>query len=587
MGLRLIRSFRSFPAGAHFSVVKILAVLCALWLTVAPTPVSAQVVALRFQNVTGHAGINTTAPDWGFSAVGDIDGDGWDDLLLNFHPGVHFYKNSRDGTFIRVIPGGIPPASEATKHRHIFAFCDIDADGKEDLIIGTGIRGPDDVDPHQQPRSSEDLWLKNVSTPAAAGVPGVFAFQDMTAAWGTKNLGSNVTAIGCFDADNDGKLDVLMMESQTFDRAWDATFPHYGLYLNRLPVGFVKEPSRMHLEPGSGVIPRETIVTYSVDCADLIRGDRAQDCIVGANQHTRWVVQGFDPYRDPLYFPANGTFYVSQGDEVPQHLASLGSYNFEVAVADFNGDGRLDIARADYNAVGLIVQCGNTAGGGAPTRVCYSRILGERRKGRIEALALGDFDNDGDVDIFATVFGEQSREGRQIDAPDMFFRNNGPDARGNPRFTQMAASVGLAGPFVGNFETGAGTASVIDYDLDGRLDLVIGYTEGSQFEEHRRPILLYRNVSTGGNAWIGLKLRPVGIASLGAKVDARIQGGVWRTSFLTPRTGWLSQDSRNVHIGLGPVTSLAGPVEVRITWPNGAVQTVALPAGAYHTVQRP
>lgn len=545
--------------------------------TFAPPPPS----SIVFQEVTAQAGINTDAPDWGYATTADIDGDGWDDLVLNRHPGTHFYRNRRDGTFVRVTPTGIPPASEATKHRHVFAWCDLDGDGDEDLIVGTGIRGPEEVDPHQFPRAAEDLWFRN---------DGNFAFTDMTAAWGTKHPGSNVQAIGCLDVDRDGRLDVLLVDTQTFDRAWDATFPVYALFMNRLPSGFVNEYRRIHMEPGF-YPSRETIVTYSVDCGDLVRSDGAQDCITGSNQNSRWIVQGLDPYRDPIYSPADGTFYSTEaGADIPDHLAPLGSYNFEIALADFNGDGRLDIVRADYNDVGIIIQCGvDTPGGGAPLRECF-RHTPPRPRAAVAptTLAVGDFDNDGDVDFFVAIFGEEARDGRQIDAADWFFRNDGNDAQGNPRFSEVAAAAGVAGPFIGNFEVGAGAATVIDYDKDGRLDLVIGYGEADQRDEFRRPILLYRNVTATPNGWIGLILRPAG-ASIGAKIETRLTGMAdpWRVTLLTARTGWLSQDSRNVHVGLGPLTVgiAQNTVDVRITWPNGRVQTVTLPANQYHVVR--
>lgn len=531
-------------------------------------PATSQIASILFADVTVTVSISTDAPDWGYVAVADIDGDGWDDLLINRHPGVHFYRNNRNGTFSRVTPTGIPPASEATKHRHIFAFCDLDGDGSEDLIIGTGIRGPDEVDPHQAPRTSEDVWLRNVST------RGVFAFQDMTATWGTKHLGSNVHAIGCLDADRNGRLDVIVMDSQTFNGAWDVTFPLYALFMNRLPAGFVNEYRRIHAEPET-YPTREQIVVYSVDCGDLARNDGVHDCIVGSNQHSRWVVQGIDAYRDPLYFPADGTFYVSQ--DFPEHLGDLRSYNYEIAVADFNGDRRLDIVRMELGPA-VSINCGqDTQGGGAPLRECF-RFEELPRRAHNTTVAVGDFDNDGDVDMFVARFGTEAIDGVRVDAADWFFRNDGNDAAGNPRFSIV--DVGLAGPFVGRqqFDTGAGAATVIDYDKDGRLDLVIGYTEASQLDVHRRPILLYRNVSPPGNAWVGFILRaPV---TLGTWVEVQACARRQVTQ-LSARSGWLSQDSRNVHFGLG---SCREAPRVTIRWPDGSVSTGVVPANAYHTV---
>ena len=68
-------------------------------------------------------------------------------------------------------------------------------------------------------------------------------------------------------------------------------------------------------------------------------------------------------------------------------------------------------------------------------------------------VAVGDFDNDGYDDLFVTAYG-QSR----------LFHNNG-----NGTFTDVTQKAGLSG--IKEFST---SAAWIDYDKDGRLDLVVG-----------------------------------------------------------------------------------------------------------------
>jgi enediyne biosynthesis protein E4 len=75
-------------------------------------------------------------------------------------------------------------------------------------------------------------------------------------------------------------------------------------------------------------------------------------------------------------------------------------------------------------------------------------------------VAVGDYDNDGYDDLFVTAFG-QSR----------LFHNNG-----NGTFTDVTQKAGLAGPR--EFST---SAAWVDYDKDGKLDLVVGnYVQWSQ-----------------------------------------------------------------------------------------------------------
>jgi enediyne biosynthesis protein E4 len=68
-------------------------------------------------------------------------------------------------------------------------------------------------------------------------------------------------------------------------------------------------------------------------------------------------------------------------------------------------------------------------------------------------VAVGDFDNDGYDDLFVTAYGQ-----------NRLFHNNG-----NGTFTEVTQKAGLAG--VNEFST---SAAWVDYDKDGRLDLVVG-----------------------------------------------------------------------------------------------------------------
>jgi enediyne biosynthesis protein E4 len=68
-------------------------------------------------------------------------------------------------------------------------------------------------------------------------------------------------------------------------------------------------------------------------------------------------------------------------------------------------------------------------------------------------VAVGDFDNDGYDDLFVTAYGQSH-----------LFRNNG-----NGTFTDVTQKAGLSG--IKEFST---SAAWVDYDKDGRLDLVVG-----------------------------------------------------------------------------------------------------------------
>lgn len=121
------------------------------------------------------------------------------------------------------------------------------------------------------------------------------------------------------------------------------------------------------------------------------------------------------------------------------------------AVADFDGDGDLDIAasfvdgavRLYRNDSGLFADVSAQVGlpdGGAEAR----------------SLAWGDFDHDGDPDLYAGVSREAGESAR-----NRLFRNDG--AR---RFTEAAEVLGLV-----ILDPDSRQSSWVDYDGDGDLDL--------------------------------------------------------------------------------------------------------------------
>jgi hypothetical protein len=138
-----------------------------------------------------------------------------------------------------------------------------------------------------------------------------------------------------------------------------------------------------------------------------------------------------------------------------------------VALFDYDNDGDLDVFFVQGQSLG-------TDAGSSPRTRSTSRLfrndLTVARDGRrtlhftdvtdragvgLQAygmgVAVGDYDNDGDLDLFVTTFG-----------PDVLYRNNGDGT-----FTDVTSEAGVSDPFWST------SATFFDYDRDGNLDLFV------------------------------------------------------------------------------------------------------------------
>ena len=156
--------------------------------------------------------------------------------------------------------------------------------------------------------------------------------------------------------------------------------------------------------------------------------------------------------------------------------------------------------------------------------------------------ALGDYDNDGDLDLFFTA----------VQAPDncVLYRNEG-----NWSFTDQTTAEGLAGL------SNTYQAAWADIDNDGDLDLATGGR-------------IYVN-NGNANHWLKVHLAGDGTtvnrAAIGAEVRIDLGGGQILTRQVEGGTGEGNQNDLTLHFGLG---SHSGPVDLEITAPGGTTQTI-------------
>jgi hypothetical protein len=240
-------------------------------------------------------------------------------------------------------------------------------------------------------------------------------------------------------------------------------------------------------------------------------------------------------------------------------------------------------------------------------------------------VAVGDFDNDGRLDVLTTTFSEDHFPLFRQEAHGLFedvsarlglgtvtvpwvgwacgfadFDNNGRKdlwiANGHvyPN-AELLSSTTYLQPIAIFENTGSGFALVPDatgalpgaswrggcagdFDNDGRVDLVVLPIGGS-------PVLL-ENRSQKRHSWIGFQLQGTHCNrdAIGAKVWVDFCG---KTQFETMRNGgsYLSHNDPRLHFGLGTCGSVD---RVKIQWPDGTNQVLKDPAvNRYHTIREP
>jgi hypothetical protein len=164
----------------------------------------------------------------------------------------------------------------------------------------------------------------------------------------------------------------------------------------------------------------------------------------------------------------------NRGDGTFEEVARFddSGYTEQVLAADLDGDGLLDLYFSNYDFTTLNNSLNRLYLNRGGLRFAYAGQIGNGSSWTATAF---DFDDDGDQDLYVANdtlladFGRPVASSPSTSAkqPDLFLRNDGPGDGGVPRFTNVAAELGLTRP-----RSSMG-GLVGDLDDDGRLDLYV------------------------------------------------------------------------------------------------------------------
>ena len=362
----------------------------------------------RFVDVTEASGVG----DRGYGAgvcVGDYDNDGWLDLYVtNFSSNV-LYRNNGDSTFTdRTAEAGVQVLDWSAG----CAFADVDADGDLDLYVANYVDFA--VETHTPCRVNGILVY--CSPRVYDGVKDTFfrnngdgTFTEDTKNAGFDNLASRGLGVTFADYDADGDPDLYVANDA------DANF----LY-NNDGNGRFQEQSQF-----SGVALSEHGMV-----------ENGMGVAFGDYDNDTWldlVVTNFQHQTNTLYHSDAGEFFTDQTYSSGTGDISLPYLAWGVNFFDFDHDGFQDIFIANghiHNNVTLIDNSTTYAqlnhlfwnnGNSTFTDVATGSGSGFALQRSSRGSAVGDIDNDGDLDLVV------SNVGTGVD----ILRNDGGDRSGN------------------------------------------------------------------------------------------------------------------------------------------------------------
>jgi hypothetical protein len=489
-------------------------------------------------------------------AIFDYDNDGWPDIFIvngtsldaphsGKPPTSHLYHNNRDGTFTDVTQKA---GLAHTGWGQGVCVGDYDNDGWEDLYVtyyGKNILY----------HNNGDGIFSDVSDKAGVAGSGK--------AWGN----------GCafVDYDRDGHLDLMVANYVDFELStapapgerascvWKGVPVMCGprgltpakniLYHNRGDGTFEDVSTKSHIDQADG--------HYSLSVSTLDYDDDGWPDIFVACDSTASILyhnNGDGTFTD-VAITAGAAF-----NEDGRAQAGMGS-----TIADYNGDGKLDIFKTNFSDDTATLYRNN--GNGTFDDVTYPAGLGLNTKYLGWGAMFFDFDNDGWPDLLLVnghVYPEVDSQhlGSTFQEPRILYHNNG-----NGTFADISAD---AGPGITTPNSSRGLA-IGDLWNNGQLSAVISNMNAP-------PSLLVNDVRTP-NHWIAFHLIGTSFASSLQKlrtnrdaIGARITIKAGSRLFVDEVRSGSSYDSNNdmrVHFGLGPATKLDS---VHVRWPSGLLE---------------
>ncbi len=528
-------------------------------------------------------------------AVGDVNGDGRDDLYFTANMGYNALYLNQGGMQFRAVSQAAGVQGRKNTWNTGVTMADVNGDGLLDIYVCYSGELPLD-------RRVDELYINQRTD--ANGVP---QFEERAAEYGLANPHSSNQAY-FFDYDRDGDLDLYLQTHnvKTIARGTSQSIKQRLAEEDSVNGNhFYENREGRFVDVTEKVGIQNSPLTYGLGAAvSDFNKDGWPDIYVG------------NDYSPPDYL------YVNDGDgtftnTIRQSMGHISRASMGVDVADINNDTRSDVVVLDmiaednrrqkllhvpndrsafdtnvasgfhhqYTANTLQLNHGTLGADSAPRFSEIGQLADISNTDWSWAPLIADYDNDGWQDLFVTNgifhditnrdfirFRRQYIQKRNYDLkpkdvavlmknmPATTLENYAFRNEGGQRFEKVSSEWGLGDALNSN------GAAYADLDGDGDLDLVTNNITD--------PAAVYENRAAQQTEHHYLKVQLEGLGQntygFGAKVtlfsDTLRQ---YREQY--PARGYLSSVSPTLHFGLGDRTSVDS---LRVWWPDGNTQTL-------------